>query len=123
MFFFQAEDGIRDLTVTGVQTCALPISKLPEALPRAVQSALIQHARKAPVNAGPKIPRAGPRREQRNIASPQVFNLSRNQLRKAWLLPYFFPEPVKQTITVQAIAQHIRMRTFLQQFAVTAGTP
>src|SRR2546427_11896524 len=27
IFFFQAEDGIRDLTVTGVQTCALPISK------------------------------------------------------------------------------------------------
>src|SRR2546430_12558873 len=26
-FLFQAEDGIRDLTVTGVQTCALPISK------------------------------------------------------------------------------------------------
>src|SRR5438270_6665990 len=24
-FFFQAQDGIRDLTVTGVQTCALPI--------------------------------------------------------------------------------------------------
>src|SRR2546430_8520819 len=34
-FFFQAEDGIRDLTVTGVQTCALPIwrwagARLPE---------------------------------------------------------------------------------------------
>src|SRR2546430_2792902 len=28
-FFFQAEDGIRDLTVTGVQTCALPILILP----------------------------------------------------------------------------------------------
>src|SRR5206468_5238274 len=27
-FFFQAEDGIRDLIVTGVQTCALPISLL-----------------------------------------------------------------------------------------------
>src|SRR5207245_3799924 len=26
LFFFQAEDGIRDATVTGVQTCALPIS-------------------------------------------------------------------------------------------------
>src|SRR3989440_8214798 len=26
-FFFQAEDGIRDLIVTGVQTCALPISQ------------------------------------------------------------------------------------------------
>src|SRR5204862_4494166 len=25
LFFFQAEDGIRDLYVTGVQTCALPI--------------------------------------------------------------------------------------------------
>src|SRR5690349_22942646 len=32
-FFFQAEDGIRDLYVTGVQTCALPISlvQVPEA--------------------------------------------------------------------------------------------
>src|SRR2546430_10284389 len=29
-FFFQAEDGIRDLTVTGVQTCALPICPLAE---------------------------------------------------------------------------------------------
>src|SRR6266446_587619 len=29
-FFFQAEDGIRDYKVTGVQTCALPICLLPE---------------------------------------------------------------------------------------------
>src|SRR5256885_7271831 len=28
-FFFQAEDGIRDLTVTGIQTCAVPISFKP----------------------------------------------------------------------------------------------
>src|SRR5256885_6451245 len=28
IFFFQAEDGIRDYKVTGVQTCALPISDL-----------------------------------------------------------------------------------------------
>src|SRR5699024_11867748 len=28
-FFFQAEDGIRDRNVTGVQTCALPILRLP----------------------------------------------------------------------------------------------
>src|SRR5437764_15258135 len=28
-FFFQAEDGIRDTSVTGVQTCALPISFQP----------------------------------------------------------------------------------------------
>src|SRR2546430_1006367 len=31
LFFFQAEDGIRDLTVTGVQTCALPISSQAQA--------------------------------------------------------------------------------------------
>src|SRR5690606_39707894 len=29
LFFFQAEDGIRDFHVTGVQTCALPISVRP----------------------------------------------------------------------------------------------
>src|SRR2546429_6302394 len=31
-FFFQAEDGIRDVAVTGVQTCALPIcpSRIPD---------------------------------------------------------------------------------------------
>src|SRR5258706_7532787 len=28
LFFFQAEDGIRDWSVTGVQTCALPISSI-----------------------------------------------------------------------------------------------
>src|SRR5687768_18083305 len=28
IFFFQAEDGIRDVAVTGVQTCALPISSV-----------------------------------------------------------------------------------------------
>src|SRR5258707_11720742 len=35
LFFFQAEDGIRDIGVTGVQTCALPISAL--ALPAAAE--------------------------------------------------------------------------------------
>ena len=28
-FFFQAEDGIQNLTVTGIKTCALPISRSP----------------------------------------------------------------------------------------------
>src|SRR5207248_4732268 len=46
-FFFQAEDGIRDRTVTGVQTCALPIS------PRR-----FGHARRIPERrgAGERIP-------------------------------------------------------------------
>src|SRR2546422_6764784 len=33
-FFFQAEDGIRDVAVTGVQTCALPISEPVEFRPQ-----------------------------------------------------------------------------------------
>src|SRR5260370_5365935 len=33
-FFFQAEDGIRDSSVTGVQTCALPICQLVRTNPR-----------------------------------------------------------------------------------------
>src|SRR5689334_24680075 len=37
-FFFQAEDGIRDGTVTGVQTCALPISLLILILKMALRS-------------------------------------------------------------------------------------
>src|SRR5205085_3816673 len=51
--FFQAEDGIRDLTVTGVQTCALPIYRL----------------RRAPINRGQ--PPAGPSgMNTRNRAPP-----------------------------------------------------
>ena len=36
-FFFQAEDGIRDYDVTGVQTCALPISNLVSCLVKATR--------------------------------------------------------------------------------------
>src|SRR5260221_9461369 len=40
-FFFQAEDGIRDHCVTGVQTCALPISFMDSALTMGVCSVLL----------------------------------------------------------------------------------
>src|SRR5688572_31832451 len=36
VFLFRAEDGIRDLTVTGVQTCALPISSCAHLQPQRV---------------------------------------------------------------------------------------
>src|SRR5207302_6134837 len=36
VFFFQAEDGIRDFHVTGVQTCALPILRSAEAASAAI---------------------------------------------------------------------------------------
>src|SRR5690606_41162145 len=42
-FFFQAEDGIRDFHVTGVQTCALPIL-IPLLLCCAPADAQIEHA-------------------------------------------------------------------------------
>src|SRR5690606_40606777 len=38
LFFFQAEDGIRDFHVTGVQTCALPISTASTAAAKAAHS-------------------------------------------------------------------------------------
>src|SRR5438034_6256925 len=38
IFFFQAEDGIRDHCVTGVQTCALPIYALSRALQNFVET-------------------------------------------------------------------------------------
>src|SRR5256885_8795454 len=42
-FFFQAEDGIRDYKVTGVQTCALPIyNPIPKKLAAAAQRAVFQ---------------------------------------------------------------------------------
>src|SRR2546429_3887963 len=52
-FFFQAEDGIRDVAVTGVQTCALPI--------------LVHRARQA------RLPRERPRGDQaRRAVDPAV---------------------------------------------------
>src|SRR5690625_7561622 len=41
LFFFQAEDGIRDGHVTGVQTCALPISSTPSARSAVLTSAML----------------------------------------------------------------------------------
>src|SRR5699024_11792984 len=47
VFFFQAEDGIRGRNVTGVQTCALPISnfEIPNIKVRAITTAAVRQAR------------------------------------------------------------------------------
>src|SRR5207248_7526782 len=50
-FFFQAEDGIRDRTVTGVQTCALPIWFRVERL--SVLSTTLRRSTRNPRPAGP----------------------------------------------------------------------
>src|SRR2546430_8191113 len=53
-FFFQAEDGIRDLTVTGVQTCALPICSAGWTIFRYPEGTSLPSAT-ATMSSGPKI--------------------------------------------------------------------
>src|SRR5256885_12584034 len=48
-FFFQAEDGIRDYKVTGVQTCALPICAVSNSLGNSASSSLANRARSVTV--------------------------------------------------------------------------
>src|SRR5438309_8769333 len=50
LFFFQAEDGIRDGTVTGVQTCALPILKRIWVVAGIIVTALIVAATAGPTS-------------------------------------------------------------------------
>src|SRR5207249_7382281 len=54
-FFFQAEDGIRDRNVTGVQTCALPISpsELRRDLPREIDAVVLRAMKKSPAQRYP----------------------------------------------------------------------
>src|SRR2546430_4901183 len=61
-FFFQAEDGIRDLTVTGVQTCALPIFA-----PRSARGRRAPLVSRAP-GCSPKKPRPRIRRSRHATA-------------------------------------------------------
>src|SRR6266550_6761958 len=61
IFFFQAEDGIRDVAVTGVQTCALPISPVTgeaEDVPDIVRETNAAHAAFSPAAAATQTPAA-----------------------------------------------------------------
>src|SRR6516165_11599400 len=83
-FFFQAEDGIRDLTVTGVQTCALPISS-----ERRTNSTGVFSPRDPP---GPGPAGAAPRRsEERRVGK---------ECRSRWS-PYHKKKKVRQTQSVK----------------------
>src|SRR5438046_10656273 len=63
-FFFQAEDGIRDWSVTGVQTCALPISDATyiEPLDVDILTKIIERERPDAV-----LPTLGGRSEERRV--------------------------------------------------------
>src|SRR5256886_5009292 len=72
VFFFQAEDGIRDLTVTGVQTCALPISGGIPLVP--TQASILSHSR------APSTPRTGHiGKESENAAGEKADTFGGNQ--------------------------------------------
>src|SRR5438067_12710725 len=62
-FFFQAEDGIRYRNVTGVQTCALPISGVGDrgAASRDPEGSREAAPRLAPCASGPRLPGGWPR--------------------------------------------------------------
>src|SRR5216683_7123127 len=63
-FFFQAEDGIRDLIETGVQTCALPILYSKAASPRRSSASEVSSAVLASIGA------IGDRRRREKRVSP-----------------------------------------------------
>src|SRR5256885_16340888 len=66
-FFFQAEDGIRDYKVTGVQTCALPISLLRRGRhPRSPEQGPVRF-RHRPKRRPARVRRARRRSEERRV--------------------------------------------------------
>src|SRR2546422_10518431 len=69
-FFFQAEDGIRDVAVTGVQTCALPLTTW-------------SHARR-PVRPPNAAASRAARIRTRVRRSPRVTSLAPRRGRSAW---------------------------------------
>src|SRR5260370_16186401 len=66
VFFFQAEDGIRDSSVTGVQTCALPIS-LGASRKRAEPSFVVGMSRLGSCAHTPQTRGADARSEERRV--------------------------------------------------------
>src|SRR5258706_9166947 len=82
-FFFQAEDGIRDWSVTGVQTCALPIyagSPLPTASSSAHGSLFPREARLVRRGEFDAVYRAGKRRSSSHFTV--FFRANRSEERR-----------------------------------------
>src|SRR5579872_7362648 len=73
-FFFQAEDGIRDADVTGVQTCALPISSARDA----------RREPREPLRATNIAGRGPPRRRRVDRRSMRTFRLALRLAARDW---------------------------------------
>src|SRR3989475_8618648 len=86
-FFFQAEDGIRDLTVTGVQTCALPIyhlyvARAPAPEPMVVPQNQLLHPEARPQHVAHELLGSEPRqlRRERQDRKSTRLNSSHSQI-------------------------------------------
>src|ERR1022692_1531157 len=90
-FFFQAEDGIRDYKVTGVQTCALPIWFL-------------------------RIPKTLEKRTNTSFAQLRILV----QLQILWIVPSFFAKPRKVTRFLRE-SKRIRIQKWLAPFLFLAA--
>src|SRR5437762_9483385 len=82
-FFFQAEDGIRDTSVTGVQTCALPIltDRVNSAVKAGSDPAEAQKARRAVMNTIEKesLDRTGQRSDVVTLYQGGQYHLYRSE--------------------------------------------
>src|SRR5690606_39563982 len=85
LFFFQAEDGIRDFHVTGVQTCALPIYPEAGITRKATPACTARRARQEYLAFGPLIRRPPPWRTR----APRKRSEERRvgQACRSWKLP------------------------------------
>src|SRR6266542_6233620 len=94
-FFFQAEDGIRDATVTGVQTCALPIYR---SRPQARQGEAVSRSSKK-----------GPFVEERLMSRIESMNATNEKrMIRTWSrTSTVFPEMVGHTIAVHDGRKHV----------------
>src|SRR3712207_4546546 len=99
ILFFQAEDGIRDIGVTGVQTCALPICS-----PINHDAPLEPVARRLPhrEDLDPPPPRIHPAREGDDLGGPHVDSVA-ERLRHGPLLP---SSPGAVSAAVRRTANH-----------------
>src|SRR5256884_2810654 len=96
-FFFQAEDGIRDVAVTGVQTCALPILYIQNA----------SYLKLRELNVGYDLPPDIPRHF--GMRTARISLSGRNLLRFS---PYKGLDPEVSNFGNQAIARNIDVAPF-----------
>src|SRR5690606_39380291 len=83
-FFLQAEDGIRDFHVTGVQTCALPISQLitSELLVSSLPAAEVAAVSAAPAAPLPSVPPRKTAVVTRPSSTPRATEIGRASCRE-----------------------------------------